>query len=133
MEEIHEAHLERQRRRQERSKEMAGASGLARISYKLYELRLSLCERWRRLRLHGSEKDRYLNALKKELSEEFVRLQVLSRGTIVKDLIAFASDQILENNDDGAYARDGMLNYIATGYDSLFPIARHLNLGMDGA
>ncbi|KAL1847803.1 hypothetical protein Daus18300_013845 [Diaporthe australafricana] len=112
MEEMHEADREKERRRQQREQEMASASGLAKLSYELYELRMGMCERWRRQRLHGSEKTRCLNAMKKRLSEDYVRMQALSRGTLVKDLISFANDQIVEDTDDGGYARDGMLNYI---------------------
>ncbi|KAI3400385.1 hypothetical protein diail_3402 [Diaporthe ilicicola] len=128
MGEIHEAECEEERNRQERKQTMSGSTGLVKFSWRLYELREKLCRNWRRQRLHGSWKSRHLNAMKKQLSDEYVKVQIVSRGKMTRDLISVANEQTVECVDDGAYEREGMLSYIVTGYDSIFPITRELEV-----
>lgn len=128
MEDIHEMEHERAVKHQQRAREMGTATGIAKLSWKLYKLKTKLCGKWRRHRLHSSWKHGRLSAKRRDLSAEYVRAQIGKRLEIVKEVLWFANEEAVEDCDDGAYVRDGILNYIVTGYDSMFPIARHLEV-----
>lgn len=130
MQEIHEIERQREIRHQDRAKEMGGATGIIKVSWGLYKLKLKLFSKWRRHRLHGAWKRSRLNAEKKKLSEEYVRAQIGRRMQVMREVIWFANEEGVEDGDDGAYVRDGILNYIMTGYDSIFPIFRNLEVDM---
>lgn len=128
MQDIHEIEHEREIKHRQRAREMNGAAGIAKLSWKLYKLKMKVCGRWRKHRLHGIWKHGRLNAKKKELSAEFVRLQTSKRLEVIREVLWYANEESVEDCDDGAYVRDGILNYIVTGYDSMFPIARNLEV-----
>lgn len=130
MTEIHDLERERELKHQQRAREMQGSKGIARMSWKLYKLKMKLCGKWMRHRLHGTWKHSRLSAKKKELSEEYVRIQTGKRLEVIREVLWFANEEAVEDGDDGAYVRDGILNYIVTGYDSMFPIARDLEVDM---
>lgn len=130
MAEIHDMEHEREMKHQQRAREMQGSRGIARMSWKLYKLKMKLCGSWMRLRLHGSWKHSRLSAKKKELSDEYVRVQTSKRLEFIREVLWFANEEAVEDGDDGAYVRDSILNYIVTGYDSMFPIARDLEIDM---
>lgn len=131
MEDMHEIEHERDIKHHERAREMQGATGLSRLSWKLCNLKMKICGRWRRYRLHGSWKHGRLNARRKQLSEEYVRAQISRRLEVVREVIWYANEEAVADGDDGGYVRDGMLNYIVTGYDSMFPISRELEVDMN--
>lgn len=126
MVEIRKIEDERVREFNRRWREMRGATGATRISWKLYKFRVKLCTRWNHYQLHCRWKRGQLKAKKKELVEEYVRAQVAGRMSLLRDIIRYADEQAVDDRDDGGYVRDGTLNYIMTGYDSLFPISREL-------
>lgn len=128
MADIHDMEHEREVQHQERAREMQGSRGIARMSWKLYKLKMKLCSKWMQHRLHGRWKHGRLSAKKKELSEEYVRIQTGKRLDLIREVLWFANEEAVEDGDDGAYVRDGILNYIVTGYDSMFPIARDLEV-----
>lgn len=130
MAEIHDMEHDREVKQQQRARGMQGSRGIARMSWKLYKLKMKLCGKWMRLRLHGGRKHSRLNAKKKELSEEYVRVQTSKRLEVIREVLWFANEEAVEDGDDGAYVRDGILNYIVTGYESMFPIARDLEVDM---
>ncbi|KAG6358502.1 hypothetical protein INS49_014386 [Diaporthe citri] len=130
MGEMHEMEHEREVKHQLRASEMQGATGLSKLSWQLYKLKMKICGKWMRHRLHGSWKHSRLNAKRKELSEEYVRAQISKRLEVVREVIWYANEEAVEDGDDGAYVRDGILNYIVTGYDSMFPISRDLVVDM---
>ncbi|KAJ0116592.1 hypothetical protein J7T55_009742 [Diaporthe amygdali] len=123
MEEIRQAERDNENKRRERAEEMEGATGLIKWSWRLYELRMRLCERWQRRRLRGNWWRNQLNAMKKELNGEYVRLQNGHRADMMKDMISFAGEETVEDADDGAYVWNGLLNYIVYGYETMFPIS----------
>lgn len=128
MEDMHEIEHEREVKHQQRAREMRGATGLSKLSWGLYKLKIKICGKWARHRLHGSWKHGRLNARRKQLSEEYVRAQISRRLEVVREVIWYANEEAIEDGDDGAYVRDGILNYIVTGYDSMFPISRELEV-----
>lgn len=128
MAEIHDTEHEKEITYQERAREIQRATGLVKMSWKLYKLKLKLCSKWSHYQLHSWWKHRRLNAKRKELSEEYVRRQTQRRMNILKEIFYFANEEAVEERDDGGYMRDGMLNYIVTGYDSIFPIRRYLEV-----
>lgn len=130
MQEMHDIEHERETKHQQRAREMQAATGIARLSWKLYKLKIKICGKWMRQRLHRSWKHSRLNAKKKDLIEEYVRVQISKRLEVVKEIIWYANEEAVEDGDDGAYVRDGILNYIVTGYDSMFPISRDLEVDM---
>lgn len=130
MEDMHEIEHEREIKNQARAREMQGATGMAKLSWGLYKIKMKVCGKWMRHRLHGSWKHGRLYAKRKELSEEYVRAQISRRLDVVREVIWYANEEAVEDGDDGAYVRDGILNYIVTGYDSMFPISRDLEVDM---
>ncbi|KKY34784.1 hypothetical protein UCDDA912_g05241 [Diaporthe ampelina] len=130
MQEIHEIERQLDIRHRERAREMGGATGIVKMSWKLYMLKVMLSSRWRRHRLRGTWKRSRLGAKRKELSEDYVRAQIGRRTQVMAEVIWFANAEGVEDSDDGAYVRDGILNYIMTGYDSIFPISRDLEVDM---
>lgn len=126
--EIHEIERAKERTYRQQAREMDGAAGLTKMSWKLYQLKRRLCSKWTHYQLHGRWKRRHLNAKKKELSEEYVRDQTGSRMNMLKEVIYFANEEGVEAGDDGGYVRNGILNYVVTGYDSIFPILRDLEI-----
>jgi hypothetical protein len=127
---IHETEREKEITYREQARDMHGATGLAKMSWNLYQLKLELCSKWSRHRLHCRWKHRHLSAKRKELSGEYVRAQTQRRMNILREILYFANEEVVEDRDDGGYVRDGMLNYIVTGYDSIFPISRELDVDM---
>lgn len=128
MQDIHEIEHQRETKHQQRAREMEATVGIAKLSWKLYKIKMKLCGRWRKHRLHSTWKHGRLSAKKKDLSAEFVRLQISKRLEVVREVLWYANEESVEDCDDGAYVRDGILNYIVTGYDSMFPIARNLEV-----
>lgn len=128
IEEIHEIERAKDMTYREQAREMDGAAGLAKMSWKLYQLKVRLCSKWTHYQLHRRWKPHRLNAKKKDLSEEYVRAQIGSRMNMLKEVIYFANEEGVADGDDGGYVRNGLLNYIVTGYDSIFPVLRDLKV-----
>lgn len=131
MADIHEIEQEREVRHQRREQEMQGARGTARLSWKLYKIKTTLCGGLRRRWLHGGWKHDRLSAKRGELSEEYVRVQTGRRMDVIREVIWAASEEAVDGADDGAYVRDNMLNWITTGYDSMFPLSRDLDVNIN--
>ncbi|POS78341.1 hypothetical protein DHEL01_v203271 [Diaporthe helianthi] len=131
MAEMRKTDSERERTYNRQWWEMRGTTGLTKMSWKLYRLRARLCSRWDHYQLHCRWKHGRLAAKRKELVDEWVRAQTARRRTLLGEVIFFAGEQAVDNWDDGGFVRDCMLNYIVTGYDSLFPISRELELGVE--
>lgn len=130
MADIHEIDQEREIRYQRQAQEMEGATGMARFSWKLYKLKTKICGGLRRQWLHGGWKHDRLSAKRRELSEEYVRAQTGRRMDVIREVIWAASEEAVDGADDGAYLKDNMLNWITTGYDSIFPLSRDLDVNI---
>lgn len=126
--EIHETKRAKEIKYLQQAREMDGAAGLTRISWKLYQLKVRLRSKVMHYQLHGWWKRRQLNAKRKQLSEEYVHVQTGSRMNMLKEVIYFANEEGIDAGDDGGYVRNGLLNYVVTGYESIFPILRELQV-----
>lgn len=110
---------------------MEGATGVAKFSWKLYKLKTKICGGLRRHWLHGGWKHDRLSAKRRELSGEYVRVQTGRRMDVIREVIWAANEEAVDGADDGAYVRENMLNWITTGYDSLFPLSRDLDVNIN--
>jgi hypothetical protein len=130
MAKIHNTERKNQFTYRQQDLDMRDARGVAQASWKLYQLKRKLGSRWSHYHLHSWWKHQCLHAKRVELSKEYVRAKKACRIGILREIIDFADEEAVEGMDDGGYMRDGMINYIVTGYNSMFPIRRHLEFNM---
>lgn len=131
MGEIRNTEDERVRTYNQRWRDMRGATGPTKLSWKLYKLKAKACAKWNHYQLHYGWKHAQLEAKKQALVEEYVRAQIRRRETLLREITSSADGLGMDDGDDGGYLRDGMLNYILMGYDGRFPISRTLDLGTE--
>lgn len=130
MGEIRNNEDQRVRTYNQRWREMRGATGATKLSWKMYKLKANACAKWNHYQLHYGWKHAQLEAKRRELVEEYFRAQIRRRETLLREITSPAGGGAL-GVDDGDYLRDRLLNYILMGYDGLFPISRTLDLGTE--
>lgn len=130
MADIYDIQLQREVKYLKRAREMEGATGIARMSWRLYQLKTKLGDKCMKHWLHNGWKHSRLNAQTRKLKGEYVKAQISKRLEVVREILWFANEEAIEDGDDGGYVRDNILNYIVTGYDSMFPISRDLEVDL---